>query len=93
MRASQRALRAMAAKKKESFEQGLKKLEKLVDALEEGELGLEEGVDRYQKGVEILKELHASLAKAETKVEEMTAVLREGISDLEEDSGDEDAKD
>ena len=83
----------MAGKKKESFEQGLKNLEKLVDALEGGDLGLEEGVDRYQKGVEILKELHASLAKAETKVEEMTAVLREGIADLEEDSGDEDAND
>ena len=50
-------------------------------------------MDRYEKGVEILKELHASLAKAEAKVEEMTAALREGISDLEEDPGDEDAND
>ena len=78
----------MSAKKQITFEKSLRELESLVDELEGGKLGLEEGVGRYQAGVELLKELHESLAKAEAKVEEMTAILQEGIADLEDEAGD-----
>lgn len=79
----------MAAKKKKpGFEQQLEKLEELVDGLENGDLELEEGVERYREGVELLKSLNKTLAGAEHKVEELTATLRAELQDLEQDGGD-----
>ncbi|MAW60249.1 MAG: exodeoxyribonuclease VII small subunit [Planctomycetes bacterium] len=81
-----------AGKKKPSFEEGLGRLEELVEALESGELGLEDGVDHYKEGVELLAVLQQQLAGAEARVEDLTSQLRETLAELEEDDddGDED---
>lgn len=79
----------MAAKKKKpGFEQQLEKLEELVDGLENGDLELEEGVERYREGVELLKSLNQTLAGAGHKVEELTATLRAELQELEQDGDD-----
>ncbi|HEX9793838.1 MAG TPA: exodeoxyribonuclease VII small subunit [Planctomycetota bacterium] len=65
------------------FEERLARLEALVAELENGELGLEDGVERYREGVELLAGLQKSLTGAEHRVEELTAVLRQGLADLE----------
>lgn len=67
-----------------SFEEKLARLEELVAALESGELGLEQGVERYREGVELLRVLHESLQSAEQKVEDLTEVLRNDLSQLEQ---------
>lgn len=81
-----------ASKKALSFEDGLSRLEELVESLESGELGLEEGVDHYKEGVELLAALQTQLAGAESRVDELTTQLRETLAELEEDDddGDED---
>ncbi len=70
-----------------SFEDRLANLEALVDQLESGELGLEQGVDKYRQGVEALATLQKSLASAEQKVAELTDDLRREMAEAE--SGDE----
>lgn len=77
-----------ASKKAPNFEDGLVRLEELVEALESGELGLEQGVDHYKEGVELLAALQSQLAGAETRVEALTAQLRETLAELEEDDDD-----
>ena len=42
------------AKKTKSFEEALSRLEEIVDAMEEGELSLDETVKLYKEGVEKL---------------------------------------
>lgn len=59
--------------KKITFEEQMAKLEGIVDALEQGELTLEEAVDHYQKGVKLHKELTAHLGRMEKKIEMLTA--------------------
>ena len=41
------------AKKTKSFEEALSRLEEIVDAMEEGELSLDETVKLYKEGVEM----------------------------------------
>lgn len=70
--------------KEAPFEERLEQLERIVHELENGELSLEAGVGRYKEGVELLKTLQSSLARAESKVEQLTEILRQELSDLEQ---------
>ena len=78
----------VAKKEKPGFEQQLQLLEQLVAGLEQGDLELELGVERYREGVELLKSLNRTLAEAEHKVEELTATLRAELQELEPDGED-----
>lgn len=68
------------AKKPLSFEEGLAQLESLVELLEDGKLGLEDGVEKYRQGVEVLTQLRKELEGAEQRVEELSAVLQKALS-------------
>ena len=57
------------------FEDALRELEAIVEAMEVGELPLEESVQRYQRGVELVKAAHARLKAAEQQVK----VLEDGV--------------
>ena len=50
------------------FEAALAELEKLVAAMEAGQLPLEESLSAYQRGVELLQYCQRQLADAEEKV-------------------------
>ena len=72
------------------FEEGLASLEKLVDELENGDLGLDEAMKRFEKGVKLSAQLQSALETAQRKVEKLAqgaegeAVL-EPFDDEEED--------
>jgi exodeoxyribonuclease VII small subunit len=66
------------AKKKRSFEDGLRDLEELLEAIESGDLGLEETLATYERGVGLYRELTAQLRAAEEKVLALTRGL-EGV--------------
>ena len=74
-----------SSSKKQPFEQRLAALETLVDALEAGELSLEEGVEQYGQGVKMLQDLQKSLSAAEQKVEKLTSVLKQSLEVIEDD--------
>ena len=57
------------------FEDALRELEAIVEAMEAGELPLEESVQRYQRGVELVKAAQARLKAAEQQVK----VLEDGV--------------
>ncbi len=52
-----------------SFEQALARLEQLVTAIEQGEVTLEDSIDKYAEGVELVKQCRAILDRAEKKIQ------------------------
>jgi exodeoxyribonuclease VII small subunit len=61
-----------------SFEQSLRRLEDIVHNLEEGDLGLNEALDKYEEGVKLLWQSYDQLHKAERRVELLSGVDAEG---------------
>lgn len=58
-----------------SFDDGLDRLEALVQQLESGQLSLEEALQRFEEGVALSQGLHQQLADAQRRVD----VLRQGL--------------
>lgn len=53
---------------KESFEDNIKELEKVVTDLEKGELSLDDSIKIFEKGIQLSKECNKSLDEAEQKI-------------------------
>ncbi|HHV98063.1 MAG TPA: exodeoxyribonuclease VII small subunit [Clostridiaceae bacterium] len=51
-----------------SFEEALSDLEKIVEELENGELTLEQSLERFQKGIELSKYCNKRLDEVERKI-------------------------
>jgi exodeoxyribonuclease VII small subunit len=67
----------LAKKKEVSFEDGLQRLQEIVEGLEQGTATLDETLSLYEEGVKLTAGLNATLADAETRVEELSAGLGE----------------
>jgi exodeoxyribonuclease VII small subunit len=52
-----------------SFEAGLKRLEEVLDALEHGDLALEEAMRAFAEGVQLVRSCHHKLDEVEKQVE------------------------
>jgi exodeoxyribonuclease VII small subunit len=57
-----------------SFEQALARLEAVVHDLEEGQIGLAEGLARYEEGIGLLRQCYALLENAERRIELLSRV-------------------
>lgn len=57
------------------FDEGLDRLEALVQKLEGGSLGLEEALATFEEGVKLTQALQAQLAQAQRRVEVLKASL------------------
>ena len=67
------------APEEQSFGEALAELDKIVSALEGGQLELEESMARYERGVALLRALKTKLDEAEQKVTMLVGELeREG---------------
>ena len=53
------------------FEAALKKLETIVDSMEEGELPLETLLAKYEEGTRLVKTCQAKLAEADLKIKKL----------------------
>jgi len=62
----------MAQKKKPDFEQAMRRLEEIVDALEKGEAPLEEALSLFEEGTKLMKQCTELLDQAEQKVTKLT---------------------
>lgn len=51
-----------------SFEEQMEELENIVEALEKGDLSLEESMVKFEKGIKISKECNKTLEEAERKI-------------------------
>lgn len=54
------------------FEKDLEKLEKIVEALEEGGLSLDDALKRFEEGIKLAKRCEKALIQAEKKIEILT---------------------
>jgi len=50
------------------FEKNIEKLQEIVEAIESGDLGLEETISKYEEGGKIIKACREILDKAELKI-------------------------
>jgi exodeoxyribonuclease VII small subunit len=57
-----------------TFEEALKRLEDIVHLLEEGNVGLNESLERYEEGVRLLRLSYDILQKAERRIELLSGV-------------------
>ncbi len=60
------------------FEEALRRLEEIVQLLEEGEIGLGEALARYEEGVKLLRQSYNLLQHAERRIELLSGVDAEG---------------
>jgi len=51
------------------FEEALKKLEKIINELESGELSLDESLKKYQEGIELARTCNQKLDSAKKKID------------------------
>lgn len=56
----------------ETFEKDLERLEQIVQALESGELALDESLKRFEEGIKLTKRCEKALTEAEKRIEVLT---------------------
>ncbi len=61
----------MTKKDTVNFEASLKKLKKIIEKLEDGEISLEESVKSFEEGIGLVKECQKQLSQAELKVKKL----------------------
>ena len=69
-------------KKELSFEELIKKLEKITEELENGDLSLDETVDKFEEGIKISKQCSKTLDEAEKRI---TILLKE-VDNIKEEN-------
>ncbi|MEX0867008.1 MAG: exodeoxyribonuclease VII small subunit [Pirellulales bacterium] len=61
-----------------SFEGCLEQLAEIVESLESGDLGLNDALGQYEQGIQLLKQCHLQLEKAERRIELLSGFDAEG---------------
>ena len=61
----------MTKKDTVNFETSLKKLEKIIEKLEDGDISLEDSVKSFEEGIGLVKECQKQLSEAELKVKKL----------------------
>ena len=54
---------------KNTFEESLKKLEKIVEKLEDGNVNLDDSIKSFEEGVALVKECKKKLSESEIKIQ------------------------
>lgn len=67
--------------KKQTYEESIKKLEKIVEALEEGSKPLDETLKLFEEGTKLAVYCNTCLDDAEQKIVELTTLENEGATD------------
>ncbi|KPL00758.1 MAG: hypothetical protein AMJ90_07795 [candidate division Zixibacteria bacterium SM23_73_2] len=58
-------------KKEKSFEEALKRLEEIVEKLEQGELTLDKSLELFEEGIDLSRSCTKKLTQAEKRVEKL----------------------
>ena len=56
-----------------SYEDAVERIEELIDAIESGEIGLDESLKAFEEGMGLIKVCRSRLEKAEQRVAELLA--------------------
>ncbi len=55
-----------------TFEQALAELEKIVSEVEQGQVGLEQTIEKYEQGMKLFQHCRQILEQAEKRIEKIT---------------------
>jgi len=69
---------AKQTEKKQTFEEALTELEKIVEKVEQGEIGLEESIEKYAQGMQLIKHCREILDQAEKRIETINKEAQPG---------------
>lgn len=73
----------MSQKKEQSFEENCRRLEEIVESIEDEQLPLEESIKLFTEGVELALKARGQLEEGEKKVQKLIARM-EGDFELED---------
>jgi exodeoxyribonuclease VII small subunit len=82
----------MAPSKKDDFkgslENSIKRLEKIVESLEDGSVPLEEAIKMYEEGIELSRSCIEKLTQAELKLKKLSKKIDDSfeVEDIERNS-------
>lgn len=63
-----------------TFEQAMKRIEKIVAELEKGDLPLEESLDRFEEAVRLARSCQEKLEKAEARISKLVKMGESGFT-------------
>lgn len=66
-----------------SFEKAIARLEKIVEAMEQGKIGLEESVKHFEEGMGLIARCRRVLGEAELKIQHLQASGESGVKVVE----------
>ncbi|RIK67866.1 MAG: exodeoxyribonuclease VII small subunit [Planctomycetota bacterium] len=69
----------MMSKAEPSFEDAMKRLEAIVQSIEQGKIGLEESIRQYEEGMALIKRCRTVLSEAEIKIQHLQASGSDGV--------------
>ncbi|MBB6448931.1 exodeoxyribonuclease VII small subunit [Geomicrobium halophilum] len=64
---------------KQTFEADMKKLEHIINQLEEGDVPLEKAIDMYQTGMQLSKRCHDQLQRVEKQMDRIVSETGETV--------------
>lgn len=65
---------------KQTFEQAMSRLEKIVEAIEQGKIGLEDSLKQFEEGMALIKRCRSVLSDAELKIHRLQASGDDGVA-------------
>ena len=69
----------MGKERKLTFEQALTKLEQIVQQIEQGQVSLEESIDKYAEGTRLIRQCRGILEQAEKKIQVLSQSAQGGL--------------
>ena len=69
------------AKENLKFEEALKRLEQIVDSIEQGKIGLEDSIKSYEEGMALVRRCRTVLQEAEQKIQYLQASGSDGLTE------------
>ena len=66
------------SKSEPTFEEAMKRLETIVQAIEQGKIGLEESIKQYEEGMALIRRCRGVLSDAELKIQHLQAAGADG---------------
>ena len=66
--------------KKTNFEQALARLERIVESIEQGKVGLEDSIKQFEEGMALIAQCRKVLSEAEMRIQQLQADGPDGVS-------------
>ena len=62
-----------------TFEQSITRLERIVESIEQGKIGLEDSIKQYEEGMALIRQCRKVLSEAEMKIQHLQAQGADGV--------------